>query len=476
MDKFILNVKKYIKENHMLENMDGMVIGLSGGPDSVCLLRVMCELAGCFGIEKDRIYCVHINHMIRGGEADADEEFASQLCGKLGLPFVCFKKDITAYAEEIGCSVEEAGRKYRYDCFRQVMKENNINRLAVAHNKNDVAETLIFNMLRGTGIKGMSGIRPVRDDVIRPLLFCHRADIEKYLEGIGQDYRTDSTNLSTDYDRNRIRHIILPELTEINSNAIEHIYSLAAEAEKVYEYVHKKAGEDMGIILSDKETSDWDFVNEDGLKGINIDISKLEKCDDVIKEHIIHEAIARVAGSRKDISRKHVLAVLELCRGETGKQVMLPYGISARRSYDNIIVTGDCDAKETYSVDIDGDGNYEIADVGTFSINVELWKTGMEVSKKIYTKMVDYGKIKGNVCIRTPNAGDYIIIDGKGSSKKLSRLFIDKKIDRVKRLTWPVIACGNEIIWAVGLRYSEAYKVDENTHKVMCINFKGKGE
>lgn len=460
----------------MLENIDGMVIGLSGGPDSVCLLRVMCELAGCFGIEKDRIYCVHINHMIRGGEADADEEFASQLCGKLGLPFVCFKKDITAYAEEIGCSVEEAGRKYRYDCFRQVMKENNINRLAVAHNKNDVAETLIFNMLRGTGIKGMSGIRPVRDDVIRPLLFCHRSDIEKYLEGIGQDYRTDSTNLSTDYDRNRIRHIILPELTEINSNAIEHIYSLAAEAEKVYEYVHKKAGEDMGIILSDKETSDWDFVNEDDLKGINIDISKLEKCDDVIKEHIIHEAIACVAGSRKDISRKHVLAVLELCRGETGKQVMLPYGISARRSYDNIIVTGDCDAKETYSVDIDGDGNYEIADVGTFSINVELWKTGMEVSKKIYTKMVDYGKIKGNVCIRTPNAGDYIIIDGKGSSKKLSRLFIDKKIDRVKRLTWPVIACGNEIIWAVGLRYSEAYKVDENTHKVMCINFKGKGE
>ena len=100
----------------------------------------------------------------------------------------------------------------------------------------------------------------------------------------------------------------------------------------------------------------------------------------------------------------------------------------------------------------------------------------MEVSKKIYTKMVDYGKIKGNVCIRTPKAGDYIIIDGKGSSKKLSRLFIDKKIDRIKRLTWPVIACDNEIIWAVGLRYSEAYKVDENTHKVMCINFKGKGE
>ena len=429
----------------MLENMDGMVIGLSGGPDSVCLLRVMCELAGCFGIEKDRIYCVHINHMIRGGEADADEEFASRLCGKLGLPFVCFKKDIAAYAEEIGCSVEEAGRKYRYDCFRQVMKENNINRLAVAHNKNDVVETLIFNMLRGTGIKGMSGIRPVRDDVIRPLLFCNRADIEKYLEGIGQDYRTDSTNLSTDYDRNRIRHIILPELKKINSNAIEHIYSLAAEAEKVYEYVHRRAEEDMAGVLSGEDASDRDSVQEDSFKIINIDINKLEKCDDIIKEHIIHEAIARVAGSRKDISRKNVLAVLELCRADTGKQVMLPYGIGARRSYDNIVIMGDCGAKETYSINI-------------------------------YTKMVDYGKIKGNVCIRTPKAGDYIIIDGKGSSKKLSRLFIDKKIDRIKRLTWPVIACDNEIIWAVGLRYSEAYKVDENTHKVMCINFKGKGE
>lgn len=476
MDKFILNVKKYIEENHMLENMDGLVMGLSGGPDSVCLLRVMCELAGCFGIGKDRIYCVHVNHMIRGEEADADEEFAGRLCGELGLPFVCFKKDITAYAGQIGCSVEEAGRKYRYDCFRQVMKENNINRLAVAHNKNDVAETVIFNMLRGTGIKGMSGIKPVRDDVIRPLLFCNREDIEKYLESIGQDYRTDSTNLSTDYDRNRIRHMILPELKEINSNAIEHIYNFAAEAEKVYEYVHKRAEEDMRFILSDEEVWDKDCSDEAGLTIINIDINKLEKCDDVIKEHIIHEAIARMAGSRKDISRKHILAAFELCRADTGKQVMLPYGICARRSYDNIIMTKSRDAKEAYNVDINGDGSYEIADVGTFSISVEPWKAGMEVSKKIYTKMVDYGKIKGNICIRTPKSGDYIIIDGKGSSKKLSRLFIDKKIDRVKRLTWPVIACGNEIIWAVGLRYSEAYKVDENTYNVMCINFKGKGE
>ncbi len=476
MDKFIFNVKKYIEENHMLENADGVVIGLSGGPDSVCLLRVMCELSGCFGIGKDRIYCVHINHMIRGGEADADEEFARRLCGKLGLPFVCFKKDITAYAEKIGCSVEEAGRMYRYDCFRQVMKENNINRLAVAHNKNDVAETLIFNMLRGTGIKGMSGIRSVRDDVIRPLLSCYRADIEKYLESIGQDYRTDSTNLSTDYDRNRIRHIILPELTEINSNAIEHIYSLAAEAERVYEYVHKRVEEDMVSVLSDAEASGGSCADAEGLKKINIDINKLEKCDDVIKEHIIHEAIAQAAGSRKDISRKHVLAVLELCKAGTGKQIMLPYEICARRSYDNIIITQSCRVKEAYCVDVDGDGSYEIVDVGTFSVSVEPWKGSMEVSKKIYTKMVDYGKIKGNVCIRTPESGDYIIIDGKGSSKKLSRLFIDKKIDRVKRLTWPVIACGNEIIWAVGLRYSEAYKVDENTRKVMCINFKGKGE
>lgn len=476
MDKFILNVKKYIEENHMLENANGMVIGLSGGPDSVCLLRVICELAGCFDIGKDRIYCVHINHMIRGEEADADEEFVGRLCGEFGLPFVCFKKDIRAYAGEIGCSVEEAGRMYRYDCFRQVMKEHNINRLAVAHNKNDVAETLIFNMLRGTGIKGISGIRPVRDDVIRPLLTCNREVIEKYLEGIGQAYRTDSTNLSTDYDRNRIRHIILPELDKINSNAIEHIYSLAAEAGKVYEYVHERAEEDMTGVLSDEDASDRDSVQPDSFKIINIDINKLEKCDDIIKEHIIHEVIGQAAGSCKDISRKHVLTVLELCRADTGKQVMLPYGICARRSYDNIIITRSRDVTEAYCVDINGDGHYEIAEVGTFSVSIEPWMTGMEVSKKIYTKMVDYGKIKGNACIRTPVAGDYIIIDGKGSSKKLSRLFIDKKIDRAKRLTWPVIACGNEIIWAVGLRYSEAYKVDENTRMVMCINFKGKGE
>lgn len=476
MNKFILEIQKFINEYRMLENADGVVIGLSGGPDSVCLLCVICELADSYGILRNRIYAVHINHMLRGADADGDEEFSAELCSKLGVSFVSFKKDIKAYAKECGCTVEEAGRAYRYECFRNTAKANGLNKIAVAHNKNDVAETVLFNIIRGTGIKGLSGMSPVRDDIIRPLLMTDRAEIEKYLESVGQDYRTDKTNLSTDYDRNKIRHIILPEMTKINGGALEHICQMAGEAAKAYDFIHKTASEDMKkVVLEEKDLLYGDCDNKSDCRRVCLDVNKLKQCDEIIMENIIHAAIAHAAGKRKDINRKHILSVVSLLYADTGNRVILPYNVTARRSYDRIIIDNNRGDDIEYNIEITEDGNYVIEGVGTFSVKKEAWQQGTEVSKKTYTKLVDYGKIRGNVCIRTPKTGDYIIIDGNGNSKKLSRVFIDQKVDRNKRKTWPVVACGNEILWAVGLRYSEAYKVDNNTDKVMYIKFKRKG-
>lgn len=466
MGNFLNNVYNFICDNEMIEASDGIVVGLSGGADSVCLLVTLCNLSERLGICRKSLVAVHVNHMIRKGEADSDAEFAKRLCAGLEIPFVCYRKDIMTYASELGCTVEEAGRKYRYDCFRETAEKYCCNKIAVAHNKNDLAETVIFNMVRGSGLKGMSGMQPVREMVIRPLLDTTRQQIEEYLAGLGQSYCNDSTNDTLDYDRNKIRHVILPAMLEVNNGAVNHICQMAEEARGSYLFIHNKAMEKYNGFVED----------DDFGRTVTLEVNRLYKYNPVLQEHVIHEAIGDVAGAKKDITRKHVMSVVGLLYQDTGRSVELPYGIRARRSYNNLIISNKQDISIDYHIDIIKEGVYTIPEWGNIEIAFCEAGAGVEISKKIYTKMADYGKIKGNLCIRTPEDGDYITIDGNGNTKKLSRVFIDNKIDRKRRSGWPVIACGHEIIWVLGLRYSEAYKVDSDTNKIIYMNCLGKGD
>ena len=459
-------VNNYILDNQMINTGDRIVLGISGGADSVCLLLLLLEMASRYGYENKDIYAVHINHMLRGKEADMDEEFVRRLCQEKGVNYICYREDIAQYAKKLGLSLEEAGRKFRYQCFNKVVAEKGCNKIAVAHNKNDMAETVIFNMLRGTGLKGMSGMQPVRGNIIRPILGITREEILEYLSSRNQSYRNDSTNDGLDYDRNKIRHIILPAMKDINKGAIEHICHMALEAGNSYSYIHDMAMEDYAGV------SDEDSFG----KTVSLKISEVFKYSPVLQEHLIHEAIGDVAGEKRDITRKHIMAVVGLLYQDTGKQVELPYGIRARRSYDNLIISNKTDSISDYCIDITGKGVYSVLDKGSMEIEIIDYNQDVEISKKIYTKMLDYDKIKDTLYLRTPEDGDYIIIDAKGSTKKLSRVFIDNKVDRAYRSSWPVVACGREIIWAVGLRFSEAYKVDENTKHILCMKYSGKGE
>ncbi len=461
MSNFLVKVNNFINDNQMLNKGERLVIGLSGGADSVCLLYVLVNLADKYDYSRKDIFAVHINHRIRGAEADGDQTFAEELCNKLGVNFICFKKDIIAYAKELSLTVEEAGRKYRYDCFEKVALENNCTKIAVAHNKNDLAETVIFNMLRGSGLKGMSGMLPVRDKVIRPILNVTRKEILDYLCENNQDYRTDSTNEGIDYDRNKIRHIILPAMEEINSGAVGHICQMAEEAKNSYKYIHNKA----------LESYDGLSEADDFGKTISLDINMLYKSSPVLQEHLIHEAIGDVADGKKDITRKHIMAVVGLIYQDTGKIVELPYNIRARRSYDRLIITDKKQDVLDYNIEIKGEGNYEIPGWGSIEFKIIDNTSDIEIPKKIYTKMLDYGKIKDKLCIRTPEDGDYVTFNLEGSVKKLSRIFIDNKIDREDRANWPVLACGNHIVWVLGVRFNEAFRIDENTKEILYMNY-----
>ncbi|MBR5015609.1 MAG: tRNA lysidine(34) synthetase TilS [Clostridia bacterium] len=230
---FSEKVRGVVSRCEMLEDGDTVIVGLSGGADSTALLRVLCELKTEYNLN---LIAAHVNHGIRGAEADRDEAFCKELCKKLGVQIYAFHIDIPELAKERGVSLEVAGRDARYEFFTGLAGENG--KIATAHNAQDTAETLLLNLCRGTGLKGLTGIPPVRfvehkagcrsDEtvstmVIRPLIECTREEIEAYLESLGQDYVTDSTNLEDDYTRNRIRHNVIPELVAVNENAMGNI-------------------------------------------------------------------------------------------------------------------------------------------------------------------------------------------------------------------------------------------------------------
>lgn len=465
MSKFLNDVYNYITEHEMVNPLDRIVVGLSGGADSVCLLVTLCALAERLETGVGNLFAVHVNHMLRGEAAERDEQFSRELCERLGVHYSCYRKDIETYAGELHCTVEEAGRQYRYQCFQEEAARYGCDKIAVAHNRNDLAETVLFNIIRGSGLRGLGGIQSVRDNVIRPLLDTQREDIEMYLKECGQTFCEDATNYTIDYDRNRIRHIILPAMEEINSGAIAHICQMAREAKESYSFIHNRALERYS-----------GSVEQEAGKTVELDIGTLYKCNPVLQEHMIHEAITDVAGRSRDVNRRHVMSVLGLIYQDTGKSVSLPYGIRARRNYTQLIISNIREQAADYYIDILENGVYDIPEWGSIEIEHMNYHSGMVISKKIYTKMVDYDKIRGSVCIRTPQDGDYITIDGNGNTKKLSRVFIDSKIDREKRSSWPVLASGHEIIWVFGLRYNMSYGIDKDTKHILYMKCIRKGE
>lgn len=461
-------VYNYIVEHTMIQPGDRIVVGLSGGADSVSLLLLLAALCGRFGNSISDIVAVHIHHGLRGAEADRDAQFSEELCKRLGVTFALYKTDIKEFARANKYTVEEAGRIYRYECFAKACEQYACNKIAVAHNRNDLAETVLFHIVRGSGMSGLRGILPVRDNIIRPVLCLERTEILDYLKSKNEHFCEDSTNTDVDYDRNRIRHDILPVLQELNDGALSHICSLAQEASDYYAW-------------SEAYTQDAyaKVAYRDG-RHLGIIIDQMNRLTPLLQRNICYRAIVELAGVSKDITSRHVQALLGLLDAQSGKEIALPYGITARRSYDSILLsvnTHDETGQVTLEArEIVAPNVYEIQDMGTLTLQVVPRNEITEISKNKYTKMLDYGKIKGKLFLRTPMSGDYLAIDEAGNTKKLSRLFIDSKIDREKRSNWPIVACEDEVLWAIGLRESYMYHIDSQTSTVLVLHYEGKGE
>ncbi len=310
-------VLQTIKKYNLIENGDKIVIGVSGGPDSICLLNVLNNLKDKLNF---KIYVAHINHMIRK-EADEETQYVVDFCKNLGIECYVNKTDVLSISNETKHGTEETGRKIRYDFFEEVLKKTNSNKIATAHNNNDKVETIIMNVLRGSGNNGLKGIEPIRDKkFIRPLIEIERDSIEKYCLENNLNPRIDKSNNENIYTRNKVRNIVIPYIqNEFNPNIIKTINRLSEVSTSENEYLQKIVGEKFNEIII--ENTELTTTN---LKQIVLDLKKFNNIDLVIKRRLILYTINKVLGSIEGIEKINIDDIIKLCERNIGNKFLMP--------------------------------------------------------------------------------------------------------------------------------------------------------
>ena len=307
-------VLKTIKKYNLIENGDKLVLGVSGGPDSISMLNVLREIDEDETIDlKFQIVVSHINHNIRK-EAKEDEEFVKKYCDENNIKFFSKSIDVEKIANNSKIGIEEAGRKVRYEFFDEVLKETNSNKIAIAHNKNDKVETMIMNVLRGSGLLGLKGIEPKRGKYIRPLIEIEREKIEEYCEEKNLNPRIDKTNFDNTYSRNKVRNVVIPYIKqEFNPNIIKTLDRLSELVKEEDTYVEKQ------VEKAYKEI----FIEENN-EEIILNLKKFNNYEKVIKSRIVLYTITRLFGSSKGIEKIHIDDILKLCKNNIGNKFLTP--------------------------------------------------------------------------------------------------------------------------------------------------------
>ena len=458
-------IKAVIKDNELIKESERVVVGVSGGADSVCLLLVLKEI-----MPLECITAVHINHGIRGDEAARDEDFVLQLCKRHDIKLEIRRLDVPLFARENKISEEEAGRVLRYRVFEEIRLLYKADKIAVAHNLNDVAETFLMNLSRGSGITGLTGIKLRSGVLIRPLIKTSRTEIEEIVTYLGEGFITDSTNNSLIYTRNRIRKRVIPELEEVNERAVSHINDACERLEKLEGYIIKEAANAYKSYVT---------------KGKDIFISnEILTLDEVIIEEVLHKALSEAAGRARDIGSVHISYLLELFNKQVGREIDLPYKVRAFREYKGIRLKGSANKSESgesiqvlpelllHTEDVEG-----ISTVASEEDNIRLtFEDGSvkNLSQNSCIRWFDYDKIAENVMVRFKEEGDFLVISPEGDKKKLKKYFVDSKIPSDKRGGIPLVASGNDVLWIIGYRTGEGTRITKSTKKLLKMEIKRK--
>ena len=459
-------VRDYMREHEMTAPGDAVIVALSGGADSVCLLTVLKQLA----TPEFLLRAVHVHHGIRGAEADRDEAFAQKLCESLSVPLCVAYCHVPAYAAEHGLSEEEAGRILRYQVlekeagkWEQELPAGSRVKIALAHHRDDNAETILHHLLRGSGLTGLAGIRPVQGRRIRPLLCVGREEIRAYLEAEHISWCEDSTNQSPDYTRNRIRSQVLPLLkTAVNEQAEEHILQAGQIIGQADAYLRQQAEEIWQEAVCGRE--------EDLAA---IPLTAFARQPEILKTYLIRHMLDQLHPGWKDIGSRHFTAIAELAGKPVGSRLDLPGGLMARTGYETLEIVRKMEREVSVKTESGADGEiHGRQTVPELHMTVFSRQKDQEIPKNQYTKWFDYDKIKGTLSVRTRRTGDYLILPS-GGSKTIARYMIDEKIPKEKREQILLLAEGSHVLWVVGFRISEYYKIEEHTENILQVTCDG---
>ena len=461
----IRTVEALIEERELLDQGDGVIVGCSGGPDSMCLLHLLMGLQERMELT---LKVVHLEHGFRGDASERDAQYVEDFCEQYGIPCVIHREQVRELAKQAGISEETAGREARYRHFfreRENLRQDMIRagktdpqvKIAVAHNKNDQAETILMRIMRGTGLEGLCGMELKREDgIIRPLLTTDRSDIESYCEQYVLEPRRDLTNEEAEYTRNRIRLELLPYMKgQFNDNVEDALIRLAAIASESCEVIREEAQRCMSELRRDE-------------RGRVIDREGLAVQKDGIRHEILRQTM-KAMGLTTNVSAVHLHQIDELLCGEAASgSVDLPGGYRMSVGYGQIAWQSPDEAGD--------EAAQERRSIGEITVSERRRGPEEDVASlkrlSAYVKCFDADKVNGRTLeLRTRLSGDYIRPLGSPGRKKLQDWFVDQKVPRQVRDTTPLVCIGSEVLWIVGYRVSENYKVDEQTKRLIFVEF-----
>ena len=420
-------VKDYIKKHNLLNSNDLYLVALSGGVDSVALLLLLDEM-GC------QLHAVHCNFHLRGEESDRDEHFCEQLCQQKNIPFHRIHFDTLTYAEAHKISVEMAARELRYRYFEQLREDIGAAGVCVAHHRDDTVETVILNLVRGTGLRGLTGIQPKNGNILRPLLGVSRAEIEEYLRKKGQEYVTDHTNLETDVLRNKVRLQVIPLLRQLNPAVSENIQRTTENLS------------DAQAVL-DAVMLPYQHVKE-------LDLNQLT--DTASREYITFEWLKNYGFNGAQVR--------QILTAETGRVFSSPQGYDVLVDRGHLLV--EPSLKPMKNLRIPEEGTYVLDDQTRISVKTEpVW-----ISRDAAVATVDVSRVRFPLTVRRVEEGDWMIPFGMEGRKLLSDLMTDRKMTVFEKRRQLVVVDGEgNMVWLVGIRTDNRCRVSSDTTEVLSF-------
>jgi tRNA(Ile)-lysidine synthase len=443
----------------MFSGGESVLIGLSGGPDSVCLLHILHDIRDAFKLTLNAVY---VDHGLRPDETGQEISFCKRRCEDLDVPFVTKSIDVKSYAREQKMNVQEAARLLRYWTFDQAAHEMNAAKIALAHTSDDQAETLLMRLFRGSGPRGLAGIPPVRKNIVRPLIETERKDIERFLDDRKIGFMVDSSNAKEHYLRNRIRLSLVPLLKELNPDITETLSKTAEilrDEEKYFEFIVTKT---LMKLISRKTDS-----------RIELFLTPLEAMEKVILRRVLRRVLEETK-SLRGISFIHIEDIISLIkRGKAGDRLYLRGEIRTIKGYSTLILTSEPPLTlTTCSLEIPGETILREAGVlikaSISEPPVEHQGSGLEADIGLF----DADKLAFPLIARPREDGDFFHPAGFGKRKKIQDFFVDEKVPRDERDSTPLIVSGEDIIWVLGYREDDRFKVTEATKKVLRLEVK----